>query len=482
MSSTVNSVWARCLDSVSREVSGIAFQTWFQPLQPVSLKQEGDRVELLIELPSRFYHEWLDQHYNKLLHDTVNGVVGRAATVAYRIADRDESQAPRHEADESGIVRRLPPSPGRNGSKKRQERLQVSPEPRPVPVQYAYSEHPLQKSYTFETFIEGDCNRLARSASLAIAQRPGQTSFNPFMIYGGVGLGKTHLVQAIANYARTYGTTEKIVYLSSEQFTAEFVRSVKNHCIADFTQYYRQTDLLIVDDVQFFGGKEKTQEEFFHIFNDLHQRNKQVVLCADRPPREIAGIEERLLSRFQWGLSADVQAPDLETRMAILRNKAAMSGLSVPDEVIDFVAQRIRSNIRELEGALTRLFAHARLQNRTIDLAFAYEALGDLLQESPTHLEIEDIQRMVADYYHLSPAIICSRTRKRDVVNARQVAIYLAKQFTTHTLEYIGKYFGGRDHSTVIHSCTMVENRMDVESAFADEVTRIRRSINGVKS
>lgn len=480
MSAAIQSVWAECLDSLSLEVSNHAFQTWFKPLRAVSLEMSGNEMELLVELPSRFYREWLEQHYNGLLNKAVRRIVGPSTKVSFRVSEMDEQEAALHRVEAEPLtVRRIPAAPGRNGTRRRVERHQPPVTNRSVPVDQAYAQHPLNKAYTFEAFIEGDCNRLARSASLAIAERPGQTSFNPFLVYGGVGLGKTHLVQAIANYARKHRTAQKIDYISSEQFTAEFVRAIQNNKIGEFTQFYRQTDLLIVDDVQFFGGKEKTQEEFFHIFNDLHQRGKQVVLCADRPPREIPGIEERLLSRFQWGLSADIQPPDLETRTAILRFKADKSGIHIPDDVIDFIAQRIKSNIRELEGALTRLLAHAQLQQRIIDLPFAFEALGDIVDEIPVHADVEDIQKIVAEYYQLTPSLLTSRTRKREVVSARQIAIYLSKLHTTHTLEHIGKKFGGRDHSTVIHSCTIVENRMDVEPGFSDEIERIRRLIDG---
>jgi chromosomal replication initiator protein len=331
----------------------------------------------------------------------------------------------------------------------------------------------LSPLYTFDRYIEGDCNRLARSAATAIAQSPGTTSFNPFLVYGGVGLGKTHLIQAIGNFARAGGRVEAVRYVSSEQFTGEFVSAIQNNRIAEFSQFYRNIDLLIVDDVQFFGGKEKTQEEFFHIFNTLHQNRKQIVLSADRPPKEIAGIEERLLSRFGWGLIADVQPPELETRIAILRRRAEDDGTQVRDDVLEYVAHNVTNNIRELEGALIRLQAHAALQNRDIDVELAREVLRDLIKEVRTTL-----QRVVCEYLRIPEDLVRARTRKREVVQARQIAMFFAKGLTKHSLKTIGLHFGGRDHSTVIHAVQSVEDQVDTDPQFRETVEAIRRKLD----
>jgi len=338
----------------------------------------------------------------------------------------------------------------------------------------------LKASYTFDEFIEGDGNRLARSAAVAVAESPGETNYNPLLIYGGVGLGKTHLAQAIANHAQKKQTTESVLYVSSDRFTSQFVRAVKNNSIADFSAYYRQADLLIVDDVQFFGGKEKTQEEFFHIFNDLHQHGRQIVLCADRPPSEIDGIEERLLSRFQWGLSADIQRPDLETRIAILQRKASRRNIDVDPQVVELLAHRIDSNIRKLEGALNRLAAIAQLDNETLSMQTARQLLHDQIDDtSSSRVECGAIIETVADYYRLSVDDLLSRSRKREIAAARQTAMYLCRELTNESYASIGSRFGGRDHSTVIHANKKVSDRLDVEANFKQEIKELKRSIGG---
>jgi chromosomal replication initiator protein len=295
------------------------------------------------------------------------------------------------------------------------------------------------------------------------------------MVYGGVGLGKTHIVQAIGNYVNSNHKADRVLYVSSEQFTSQFVRSIQANRVSDFSNFYRQIDLLIVDDVQFFGGKEKTQEEFFHVFNELHQSGKQIILCADRPPAEISGIEERLLSRFKWGLSADIQVPDLETRIAILQYKAAQHNVSLSPDVVDFVAERVKANIRQLEGALLKLSAHSSIYRREIDPEAAKEILRDMMDDFQVRLEIEDIQRAVAQFYSLTPELLSAKTRKREVVTARHIAMYFSKQMTSHSLKSIGLRFGGRDHSTVIHACNSVEDRVKLEPAFREEFTEIEQ-------
>jgi chromosomal replication initiator protein len=478
----VQSVWARCLDSVAREVSPLAFKTWFVPLKPVSLdtSNASNNLELRLELPSQFYHEWLSQHYGPLLDSVVANTVGQPTRITYSVSP--EALGEVEDRAEAAPTRVAPAGKGRSWSEGIRHEREPAPTAVPARPELARPEGvrqapPLNPNYTFDRFIEGDCNRLARSAALAIAERPGATSFNPFVIYGGVGLGKTHLVQAIGNYVLRKGNIERMRYISSEQFTSEFVQAIQTNKIAEFTQFYRHMDLLIVDDIQFFGGKEKTQEEFFHIFNDLHQRGKQVVLCADRPPREIPGIEERLLSRFQWGLTADVQMPDLETRLAILNHKADTEGIEIPYDVVEFIAERVTSNVRELEGSLIRLMAHARLQRREVTLDLAQEALSGLLNDEPARLEISDIQRMVAEHYGMEIRLLSGKSRKREIVNARHMAMYLSKHHTQHTLKSIGSLFGGRDHSTVIHACSAIEDRLDTDPSFQDEITQVQRKL-----
>jgi chromosomal replication initiator protein len=339
---------------------------------------------------------------------------------------------------------------------------------------YQKAKEHLRSEYTFDEFIEGDGNRLARSAAYAVAQKPGSTNYNPLLVYGGVGLGKTHLAQAVANYAIAHNTAEHVLYVSSDRFTSQFVQSVRENRIAAFSSYYRQADLLIVDDVQFFGEKEKTQEEFFHIFNDLHQNGKQIFLCADRAPSKIPGIEERLLSRFQWGLSADIQRPDLETRIAILQRKAVRQDIEVEPKVLELIAQRIDSNVRQLEGALTRLTALVQLDDGTLDLETARRYLREHTDQEATALDASDIIEEVADYFRLSEDDLLSRSRKQTVAQARQIAMYLCRELTDESYSHIGTRFGGRDHSTVIHAYRKIDEKLESDTSLREDVSSLK--------
>ncbi|MDT7855414.1 chromosomal replication initiator protein DnaA [Rubrivirga sp. S365] len=517
-------VWTECLGIIRDNISRQSFRTWFEPLRAVGLVEEGGEVKLTVQLPSRFYYEWLEEHYFGLLRKTITKVLGPGGRLYYDIViERDEPAGAGHGRGSSmelparqpanvpppaserpppadlpaGVTPPRPPADARPDAG-RPYRADAGrgaarrPAPAaPAAAEAAHPAHPfaipgvrpievdphLNDSYTFERFIEGDCNRLARAAAWSIAQAPGATSFNPFMIYGGVGLGKTHLIQAIGNYARANGHARTVRYVSSEMFTAEFVQSIQTNRINEFSQFYRGIDILIVDDVQFFGGKEKTQEEFFHIFNELHQQGKQIVLSGDRPPRDIAGIEDRLLSRFGWGLTADVQPPDVETRIAILNRRATDDGTRVRDEVIEYVATHVKSNIRELEGALIRLQAHAALTSREIDLDLARDVLKDLIKESRPQLTIEAIQSVVCDYLAIPEDLVRARTRKREVVQARQVAMYFSKEITKHSLKTIGLHFGGRDHSTVIHAVRSVDDQIETDPSFREMVVAVRKKL-----
>jgi chromosomal replication initiator protein len=550
--------WQACLEIIRDNVSRQSYKTWFEPLDVLSLEEQEGTQRLTVQLPSRFYYEWLEEHYFGLLRKTVTKVLGDDGRLFYEVmieqpgeGERSRSEGssmrlparPSSEESEpftssdpserSGPPREASPPPASRSAggeqrpegdgdqpdpSRRPERQKRTPRPTgrssggsgdsaapssgaqqqpsagegeqeegEVPVQNPFAIPGLQKanvdaqlndSYTFERFIEGDCNQLARGAAWAIAQEPGATRFNPFLVYGGVGLGKTHLIQAIGNYAEQSRSAETVLYVSSERFTTEFVQAIQNNRINEFSMFYRQIDLLIVDDVQFFSGKEKTQEEFFHIFNALHQAGKQIVLSSDRPPREIDGVEERLLSRFSWGLSADVQPPELETRIAILRRKAEDEGIDLPDQIIEFMAHNIKSNIRDLEGALIRLMAHASLHERDLDLSLAKDVLKDLVSESRSALTVEEIQRIVCEHLSIEEDSLRGKTRKRDVVRARQIAMFFCKQLTGHSLKTIGLHFGGRDHSTVIHSNERVEEQMEVDPQFEKTVEDLRRKID----
>ena len=513
MDKTPEQVWKECLDIIEDNVSRQSFRTWFSPLKALRLDEEAGVYKLTLQLPSRFYFEWLEEHYFGLLRKTVTKVMGQEGRLFYEVVIENEDQ----EAGFGGTVMQLPArqpanepgssttpgmSPPPQSAKPASQSRQNSPShgrsifgapssgmgshgtasissPFVIPgIQKVQVDSHLNPNYTFDRFIEGDCNRLARSASLAIAEQPGGTSFNPFLLYGGVGLGKTHLIQAIGNYLHANRPDATILYVSSEQFTNEFVQAIQHNRVSDFSLFYRQIDLLVIDDVQFFSGKEKTQEEFFHIFNALHQSGKQIILSADRPPRDIQGIEERLLSRFQWGLSADLQLPDFETRMAILRRKAVEDGIVISDDIFEFVAHNIKSNIRELEGALIRLLAHGTLHKREIDLSLAKDVLRDLITDTRVTLTIDQIQRLVCEYFGIAEDLVRAKTRTREVVQARQIAMYFCKRLTQHSLKTIGLHFGGRDHSTVIHANQSVENQMETDPKFMDMIGEISNKID----
>lgn len=473
-------LWHKCQDSLADTLAPQIYKTWFEPISAVSFDENDGSAVLCLQVPSRFFYEWLERRYSRTLTSVVDAVAGRRTEVSFRVGGNAHDESASDSEPLIGVTAAPETStsmfsrvPVRAGELVATGGARTLFPGRSRPGH----ETQLNSVYTFEDLIEGDCNRLARSAAQAIAERPGTTSFNPFLVYGGVGLGKTHLAQAIGNHAVANGWQGRCLYVSSERFTSQFVHAIQENRVPDFTRTYRQIDLLIVDDIQFFGGKEKTQEEFFHIFNELHQSGRQIILLADRPPREIDGIEERLLSRFQWGLTADVQPPDLETRIAILQRKSASNQLSLSKGVLEFVAQRVKSNVRKLEGALVRLAAHAQLHGREIDCEFAAEILTDLIDDAPRTVDIDFVMRVVADYYNTDLNLLSDKTRRREVVQARQVAMYCCKKLTGQPLKTIGLRFGGRDHSTVIHACRTVENRLDVEPGFRHEMDRINTEL-----
>jgi chromosomal replication initiator protein len=454
-------IWDRCLSLIRDQVSTLSFKTWFQPMAP--LKIVGN--ELTIQVPSQFFYDWVEEHYNTLIRNTIVTVLGQNAKLYYSIA-----------------------------SEERQEELfpvDASMSIPPTPVQYApFSPHILMRAehlpqaqsnlnprYTFENFIKGDSNQLARAAAMAVANNPGGTSFNPLVIYGGTGLGKTHLMHALANYAVAAGKAKRVVYASSEKFTVDFVEAIQTDKVTEFSNFYRSMDLLVVDDIQFFAGKEKTQDNFFHTFNALYQLGKQIVLSSDVPPKELKGLDERLISRFQCGLTADIQPPDLETRIAILQKKSEENSLELPQEVLEFIAANVTKNIRELEGCLISLLARASLENREINIELARDVLRVVVNEVRTPITIEQIQRTVCEFLDIPEDLLRAKTRKQEVVLARQVAMYLAKDLTNASLKTIGLHFGGRDHSTVIHAYQAVEDRTKTDTQFRQNVEHLKRKL-----
>ena len=336
----------------------------------------------------------------------------------------------------------------------------------------------MNAKYTFNNFIEGDCNRLARSAGFAVAEKPGGTAFNPLLIYGGVGLGKTHLSHAIGIEIKNRNPNKTVMYVSSEKFTVQFVDSIKNNSQNDFVHFYQMLDVLIIDDVQFFSGKEKTQDAFFTVFNHLHQTGKQLIMTSDKPPVEMQGIEQRLLSRFKWGLSADIQTPGLETRIAILEKKMYADGIELPKDVVEYLAYSITNNIRELEGALISLIAQASLNKRAVTLDLAKQMIDKFVKNTAREVSIDYIQKVVCDYFDLPIELLKSRTRKREVVQARQIAMYFAKKMTKSSLANIGMHCGGKDHATVLHACRTVNNLNETDKNFKKYLEDLEKKLS----
>ncbi|MCG8374369.1 MAG: chromosomal replication initiator protein DnaA [Balneolales bacterium] len=455
---SADAAWESCLTIIKDNISYQKFKSWFEPIKPLNLAENT----LTIQVPSQFWYEWLEEHYYNMLRSTLAKVLGPEGKLEYSILME------KSEHFENNRAVRLPQRPM---PPVQSQQLDGYPDYSPEVIENPFIipgirktkiDSNLNSSYVFERYIEGDCNRLARSAAMAIADNPGSNSFNPFFIYGPTGLGKTHLVQSIGNRIKQkYGDDKSVLYISSEAFTNEFVHAIRNNRASEFSMFYRNIDVLIVDDIQFFSGKEKTQEEFFHIFNALHQDGKQIVLSSDRAPKDVPDIEERLISRFSWGLSADLQMPEYETRYAILERKANDNGIEIDPEIIEFIAHNFKSNVRDLEGAIIKLLAHASLQNiDDIDLAMAKRVLKDMVKESNTQISIESIQNYVCDYFGIDTNKVREKTRKQEIVEARQIAMYLSKRFTKSSLKTIGLHFGGRDHSTVIHAISTVEERM----------------------
>lgn len=454
--------WRSCLQYVAENVNEKSFKTWFAPIRPVSLSGNV----LTVQVPNKFFYEWLEEHYVALISDAIRRELGAKARLDYQILlDGNETRK-----EESKI--------NSMGSLPNQVKGRDIVNPFVIPgIKRIKINSNLKPEYTFESFIEGDCNRLARSAGLAIGKKPGTTAFNPLVIFGHVGLGKTHLAQAIGHEVLSHRSNKRVVYVSSEKFTNQIIESIKNNSVADFVNFYQTMDVLIVDDIQFLANKTKTQEIFFHIFNQLQQNNKQIVLTSDRPPNEMEGMEARLISRFKWGLTADLQPPDMETRMAILYCKAQKAGIELPSNVMEFICYNIKDNIRELEGVLVSLVAQSSLNKREIDLNLAKEVLRNFISETRKEITIEFIEKLVAEFYNIALEKLKDKTRKRNVVVARQTGMYLAKNYTDLTLKSIGNYFGGRDHSTVLYSINTVENLMGVDQRYLDEIQEIEKKL-----
>lgn len=443
MQREVWTVWNHCLKIIRESVPDQSYKTWFEPIMPLRL----DGQVLTIQVPSQFFYEWLEENFVHVLRKALDSAIGRDGMLEYSIiVDKgDEKNRP--------LTVNVPTTKSPQNAKPDNVNADILKSPFQLKdLDSLTLDSYLNPMYAFDNYVEGDCNRLARSAGFAVAQRPGITSFNPLMIYGGVGLGKTHLVQAIGNYIKNNNQDKFVLYVTSEKFTNQFLHAIRNDGMRDFTQFYMQVDVLVIDDVQFLQKKEKTQEIFFHIFNHLHQSGKQIIMTSDRPPRDLDGLEDRLLSRFKWGLTADLQTPDLETRIAIIQKKLQAEGVYIDATVIEYLAHSINTNVRELEGVIVSLMAQASLNRRDIDLDLARQTLRNIVVDSDKEITIDTVQELVADYFGVTVADLKSKSRKREAVHPRQIAMYLAKEKTDLSLKSIGYHFGGRDHSTVIHA------------------------------
>ncbi len=446
-------VWKSCLLKIKESVSMMTYNTWFLPIKPIELNDST----LKVQIPSQFFWEWIDEHFNVLITKSITEILGKEAKLTYVIAE-DLSFIDSQE----------------NVQQKPSAQISVTEKSKPKHT----FESNLNPRYTFDNFIKGEGNELARAAAGAISDNPGGTSFNPLFLYGGVGLGKTHLIQAIGNQIVLNFPEKKIIYLSSDIFTVEFVESIQSNKVNEFSNFYRSMDVLIIDDIQFLIGKEKTQDLFFHIFNTLHQSRKQIILSSDKPPKDLKGLDERLISRFQWGLTADIQPPELETRIAILKRKAETYGMYVSNEILEYIAANITSNIRELEGCLIKLLANVSLSAKEITFELAKKTVKEIATDRKTStLTIETITKVVCEHLGVAENKIRDKTRKKEIVLARQIAMFLAKELTLSSLKTIGLHFGGRDHSTVIHACNSIEDNRRKDASFQNIVDDIRNKV-----
>lgn len=438
------SLWNRCVRDLQSEIPEQQFNTWIRPLQVI---EEGEVLRLLA--PNRFVVDWLQEHYVERILELVDRH-GAGTEIVIEVGSRQATSPPP---------------------------LTAAPRPAAAAAAAPVASR-LNPAFTFKTFVEGKSNQLARAAASQVGQNPG-LSYNPLFIYGGVGLGKTHLMHAVGNAMLEQKPDARVAYVHSERFVGDMVKGLQHNKISEFKRSYRTLDALLIDDIQFFAGKERSQEEFFHTFNALLEGQRQIILTCDRYPKEVNGLEERLKSRFGWGLTVAIEPPELETSVAILMSKASAEGVSLPEEVAFFIAKRIRSNIRELEGALRRVIANSRFTGRPINLEFAKEALRDLLALQDRLVSIENIQKTVADYYKIRVADLLSKKRSRSIARPRQIAMTLAKELTNHSLPEIGDAFGGRDHTTVLHGCRRIGSLRETDKRVDDDYLNLLRTLTG---
>lgn len=463
-------VWTNCLQFIEDNITPHLFDTWFKPIRPVKL----ENYSLSIQVPSKFFFEWLEEHYAELLKVALRKELGRNAKLVYNIKmENKRGTAPAYTENIPSTKRKKIDFQDIDNKKGNRPELK---NPFVIPgIKNLKIDSQLNSNYNFDNFLEGESNRLARSAGRAVANKPGGTSFNPLLIFGGSGLGKTHLAHAIGVDIKEKYPDKTVLYISSEKFTQQFIDSVtKRNNRNDFIHFYQLVDVLIVDDIQLLSGKAGTQEAFFHIFNHLHQNGKQVILTSDKAPVDMQEIEQRLLSRFKWGLSAELQPPDYETRVSIIQSKLYRDGVEMPQEIIVYLANNVKHNIRELEGAIISLIAHSSFSRREIDLELAERVVGNFVRKTKKELSIGQIQKVVSEYFDMDVDTLQSKTRKRHIVQARQIAMYFSKKMTKSSLANIGKEIGKRDHATVLHACKTVDNLKSTDKSFNKYVEELQ--------
>lgn len=447
----IQDLWDMTLEKIEEKISKPSFDTWLKNTKADSLKEDT----LTVMAPNEFARDWLEGRYTSLINDILLEITGANLSTKFIIPDSQEPE------DTAIQTQKKVPAGNNNGTSDQTKTM-------------------LNSKYTFDTFVIGSGNRFAHAASLAVAEAPAK-AYNPLFIYGGVGLGKTHLMHAIGHYVRDHSPEANVVYLSSEKFTNEFINAIMDNKATQFRNKYRNIDILLIDDIQFIAGKESTQEEFFHTFNALHEDNKQIIISSDRPPKEIPTLEDRLRSRFEWGLITDITPPDLETRIAILSKKAKAEGLDIPNEVMLYIANQIDTNIRELEGALIRVVAYSSLVNQDIDASLAADALKDIIPNNkPRTITIHGIQQAVGEKYKVKLEDFAAKKRTKSIAFPRQIAMYLSRELTDFSLPKIGEEFGGRDHTTVIHAHEKIVKQMESDTLLHREIEELKEQLKSI--
>ena len=440
-----NKHWEKCLSLIKSKINIQSYITWFKPIKATQFKNKT----LTLQVPNKFFYEWIEEHYIKLLNEVIIKVIGNEGKIEYEISKEQILNTETNKIKEIVIDKKNTKSKFDN----------------------------LNRKFNFKTFISGKCNSVAKAAGKRISKSPGNNPFNPLMIYGGVGLGKTHLLQSIGNKI-SKNCNLSVYYITSEKFASQFIDALKENKLKDFTTFYSNIECLIIDDVQFFKGKVKTQEVFFHIFNQLNLNRKQIILAADKSPVELEGLTSRLISRFKSGLTVELEKPDYETRLDILNHKIREEGLTIEKDIVEFIAFQVDTNIRELEGVLISLLAHSTINKKSIDIDLAKSVINKIVKNTKIEIDIKYIQDVVSKYFNISIEDMKDKARKKEIVIARQVAMYFSKDFTNNSLKSFGFHFGGRDHSTVIHAVQSVNDMIDTDSIFRKNIKEINRRIS----